>query len=176
MLKTKDKPVDEVFLMNVAQRVPHFLTATLVNLTKTLLLQKEYFRNHPIWSVLESELFKRRNNLNKEQLADVIYSFGISGNGQKDFYVQLEETITDSPIPIESEYLQKIIEGYCQIDMGSPELYGSIVQKFIDRGLNNLSPKDLTHIAKCLGKATNVQKGGFGFYKEMEVELRNRLN
>ena len=86
MLKTKDKPVDEVFLMNVAQRVPHFLTATLVNLTKALLLQKEYFRNHAIWSVLEGELFKRRNNLNNEQLADIVYAFGISGNGQKDFY------------------------------------------------------------------------------------------
>jgi len=38
MLKNPQKPVDEVFLANVAERVPQFLTATLVNFTKTLLL------------------------------------------------------------------------------------------------------------------------------------------
>jgi len=38
MLKQIDKPVDEVFLKHIAERVPFFLTATLVNITKTLLL------------------------------------------------------------------------------------------------------------------------------------------
>jgi len=28
------------------------------------LLRKDYFKDHPIWSVLEEEFFKRRNNLN----------------------------------------------------------------------------------------------------------------
>jgi len=30
--------IDEVFLLNLASRIPQFLTATLVNITETLLL------------------------------------------------------------------------------------------------------------------------------------------
>jgi hypothetical protein len=88
------------------------LTTTLVNVTKTLTLQKDYFKNHPIWLPLEKELFRRRNNLTNEQLAAVVYSFGITGNGSKEFYYDLEETIVDSPIPIETEYLEKILTAY----------------------------------------------------------------
>jgi len=66
MVKNNKASIDEVFLRNVAERIPQFLTATLVNITKTLLLQKDYFREHPIWRVLEAELFKRKNNLNNE--------------------------------------------------------------------------------------------------------------
>lgn len=36
MLTMGNKAVDEVFLANVVQRIPQFLTATLVNITKTL--------------------------------------------------------------------------------------------------------------------------------------------
>ena len=56
--------IDEVFLLNIGQRVPQFLTQTLVNLTQVLMLQKDYFRGHPIWKPLEVELHRRRNNLN----------------------------------------------------------------------------------------------------------------
>ena len=38
MLKMGNNAVDEVFLANVIQRVPQFLTATLVNLTRALTL------------------------------------------------------------------------------------------------------------------------------------------
>ena len=55
--------IDEVFLLNLAQRAPHFLTETLVNLTQVLLLQKDYFRGHPIWKPLEVELQRRKNTL-----------------------------------------------------------------------------------------------------------------
>lgn len=112
MLKLGNNAVDEVFIDNVMQRIPQFLTATLVNITKTLIIQKDYFRLHPIWKPLEFELYKRRNNLNNRQLADIIHAFGITGNGTKDFYYNLEETIIDSPIPIESEHLAKILRGY----------------------------------------------------------------
>ena len=64
-----ENSIDEVFLLNLGQRVPQFLTATLVNLTQVLLLKKDYFRGHPIWKPLEVELHRRRNNLNNEQLA-----------------------------------------------------------------------------------------------------------
>jgi restriction endonuclease len=66
MLKSGNQAVDEVFLLNVAERIPHFLTATIVNITKTLLLQRDYFKDHGIWKPLEAEIFKRRNNLNNE--------------------------------------------------------------------------------------------------------------
>ena len=83
MLKQGEHAVDEVFLTNLAQRMPQFLTATIVNIAKTLLLQKDYFKDHGIWKVLEAEIFKRRNNFNNEQLAQVMYAFGVTGNGQK---------------------------------------------------------------------------------------------
>ena len=62
----KSGQIDEVFLENVAQRVPQFLTATIVNITKVLLIQKDYFKGHPMWKILEKELFRRRKNLNNE--------------------------------------------------------------------------------------------------------------
>lgn len=74
------------------------MTATLVNIVKTLLIQKDYFKDHSIWKILEQELHKRKNNLNNEQLATVIHGFGITGNGSKDFYSDMEEVIIDSPI------------------------------------------------------------------------------
>ena len=33
------------------------------------MLQKDYFRGHPIWKPLEIELHRRRNNLNNQQLS-----------------------------------------------------------------------------------------------------------
>lgn len=66
MLTMGGNAVDEVFLANIVTRIPQFLTTTLVNLTKTLLLQKDYFKDHPIWKPLEKELYRRRNNLNNE--------------------------------------------------------------------------------------------------------------
>lgn len=50
-------------MRNLAERVPVFLTATLVNITKALATSKDAFRDHFIWNVLEEELLKRRKNL-----------------------------------------------------------------------------------------------------------------
>ena len=118
--------IDEVFLLNLGQRVPHFLTATLVNLTQVLLLQKDYFRGHPIWKPLEVELHRRKNNLNNEQLAKVIHAFGVTGNATKFLFSELEETVVDSPIGIESEHLLKVLSGYALADLGEPVLYDHI--------------------------------------------------
>jgi hypothetical protein len=164
MLKQGEQAIDEVFLQNIAERVPEFLTATVVNLTTTLLVQKDYFRDHPIWPVLEVELFKRRRNLNNEQLTSVLHAFGISGNGSKTFFHEMEEVVTDSQIPIETDYLVKVITGYAEIDLGSPELYSMLIEKIILRDVSNIEPVKRTEIAKTLSKATNVSKGGFGFY------------
>ena len=66
MLIDSGKQVDEVFLKNLCERMPHFLTTTLLKISETLLLQKDYFRGHAIWHPLEVELHRRRNNLNNE--------------------------------------------------------------------------------------------------------------
>lgn len=127
-----------------------------MNITKTLLLQKDYFKDHPIWKPLEKELFRRRNNLNNEQLASIVFAFGVSGNGSKQFFYEIEETIIDSPIPIESEHLEKILLGFSEIDQGTPVLYGHIVEKLLKRGLEEIELPRLLEIAKGLSKATNT--------------------
>ncbi len=66
----------------------------------------------------------------------MIFAFGVTGNGGKQFFQEMEEIVTDSPIPIETQFLQKILSGYAEIDMGSPEFYSIIIQKIIDRGLD----------------------------------------
>jgi len=65
-----------------------------------------------------------------------MHAFGVTGNGQKEFYAEMEEVITDSPIPIETEFLEKIIMGYAEIDQGSPVFYSILSQKIIGRGLD----------------------------------------
>ena len=92
------------------------MTATLVNLTQVLMLQKDYFRGHLIWKPLEVELHRRRNNLNNEQLAKVVYAFGATGNATRFLFNELEETIIDSPIAIESDNLLKVLSGYSLAD------------------------------------------------------------
>ena len=92
-----------------------------------------------IWRVLEKELFNRRNNLNNEQLAQVLYAYGITGNGSKEFFYHLEETVIDSPVPIETPHLEKIIAAYTEVDLGTPVLYSSTVEKVLGRGIENMS-------------------------------------
>jgi hypothetical protein len=52
----------------------------------------------------------------------------------------MEEVVTDSPIVIETEHLVKIIQGYSEVDRGSPAFYSILVGKVIDRGLENMKP------------------------------------
>lgn len=156
--------------------MPQFLTATLVNITKTLLLQKDYFKDHGIWHGLEAELFKRRKALNNEQLAQVMHSFGVTGNGQKEFYQEMEEVITDSPIPIETEHLEKILAGYTEVDQGSPVFYSILAERIIQRGFDGRDPVALSDLCRSVSRATNVQKGGYGLYSEIEKHIKTELH
>ena len=140
----------------------------MVNVTKTLTIQKDYFKDHPIWKPLEKELLKKRNNLSNEQLAAVIYAFGVTGNGSKEFFAEFEETIIDSPIPIESEHLEKIVAGYAQIDLGTPVFYSRMVEQIVRRGMDRMSLEAIVELGKNLKKATNAQKGAFGYFEAME--------
>lgn len=60
--------------------------------------------------------------------------------------------------------------------MGSPVFYSVLVEKILDRGLDQIDPVKISEIAKVLKKATNVQKGGYGFFKEMEKTIKNGLH
>lgn len=62
------------------------------------------------------ELHRRRNNLNNESLAKVIYAFGATGNATRFLFSELEETVIDSPIGYETENLLKILSGYSLAD------------------------------------------------------------
>lgn len=53
-------------------------------------------------------------------------AFGLTGNATKFLFDELEETIIDSPIPIETTYLCKMLQGYSQVDLGSPIFYKHI--------------------------------------------------
>jgi len=112
----KSDAYDEVFMANLAKRIPHFLTATLVNLTKALLVKKDAFRDHPIWMHLEGEIYRRRAKLNNEQLAQVMQAFAMTGNGSTQFYNEMESLVIDSPILIETEHLLTILNAYAQVD------------------------------------------------------------
>jgi hypothetical protein len=69
-----------------------------------------------------------------------MHAFGITGNGHKSFFDEMEDVITDSPIFIETEHLIRIIEGYAEVDRGSPAFYSLLVEKIIGRGLDQLAP------------------------------------
>lgn len=73
-------------------------------------------------------------------MAAVVHSFGITGNGSKQFYSDLEEVIIDTPIPIETDNLLKILAGYSQIDQGSAVFYSNISERIIHRGVEYLEP------------------------------------
>jgi hypothetical protein len=80
------------------------------------MLNKDYFRGHPLWKPLEVELHRRRNALNNLQLGQVVNAMGATGNATRFFFEDLEETIMDSPIPIETEHLRKILNGYSLVN------------------------------------------------------------
>lgn len=88
----------------------------------------------------------------------------------------MEEVVTDSHVPIETEHYLKIMQGYSEVDMGSPVFYSIMVEVILKRGLDDLEPNQIIQIAKCLSKATNVQKAGFGYYPAMETNFKNGLH
>jgi hypothetical protein len=87
----------------------------------------------------------------------------------------MEEVIIDSPINIETPFLEKILIGFSQIDRGSPVLYSDTVERIINRGLNELEIPKIASIACLLNKATNVHKGGFGFFEAMEKHVHQEM-
>ncbi len=110
------------------------------------MLQKDYFRGHPIWKPLEIELHRRRNNLNNQQLSQVVSAFGLTGNATKFLFHDLEETITDSPIQIETPFLLKILQGYSQVDMGSPVFYNHILAVILFRKFADMTPQAIAEM------------------------------
>jgi hypothetical protein len=88
----------------------------------------------------------------------------------------MEEVIIETSIPIESEHLEKILAGYSLIDQGTAPLYSDIVEKLMLRGLDKMSYERIVEVAKSLSKATNVHKGGYGWYEAMEKHIHMALH
>jgi hypothetical protein len=48
---------------------------------------------------------------------------GTTGNATRFFFEDLEDTIIESPIPIETPHMRKILNGYSLVNLGSPTFY-----------------------------------------------------
>jgi hypothetical protein len=139
------------------------------------MLQKDYFKDHPLWKPLELELHKRRNNLNNQQLAQVVHAFGTTGNATKFLFEELEETIIDSPISIETPYLCKMLQGYSLVNMGSPIFYKHCQDVILKRKFKDLKYVEIADVCRDFARATQLPKGSQVFYGEVEKYIRTEL-
>ena len=70
----------------------------------------------------------------------------------------------------------KILQGYAEIDKGSPEFHSHIMATFLYRGLDSFEkPSDLSEIVKIASKVTNMAQAGFGLFAEAEKHIKNCL-
>lgn len=139
------------------------------------MLNKDYFRGHPIWKPLELELHRRRNNLNNQQLAQVVHAFGATGNATKFFFDELESTVIESPIPIETPSLKKILQGYALVDQGSPVFYAHVMEVLENRGFDTIQSVELAEICRDLKRATNLPQGA-KFFHAAEKFLKTEMH
>ena len=68
----------------------------------------------------------------------MVYAFGATGNATRFLFNELEETIIESPIAIESESLLKMLSGYSLADQGEPVVYAHFEEVLLHRGLDTL--------------------------------------
>ena len=73
----------------------------------------------------------------------MIHAFGITGNATRFLFSEMEETIIDSPIAIESEHLLKVLSGYSIADQGEPVIYSHLEEVLLHRGLDSLTVPQL---------------------------------
>jgi hypothetical protein len=85
-----------------------------------------------------------------------LHAFGSTGNATKFFFDELECTVIESPIPIETPFLRKILQGYALVDQGSPVFYQHIMEVFENRGFDKIGSLELAEICRDLKRATNL--------------------
>ena len=100
----------------------------------------------------------------------MVYAFGVTGNATRFLFDDLEETIIESPIPIESEHMLKILTGYSLVDQGTPDFYSHAQEVILHRGLDTLTTKQVCQACKDLKRATNLPKGA-EFFHAAEKQL-----
>lgn len=171
---------DEDFMQNLKVRLPHFLTATLVQITKVCGKYPEIMKKSDIWVHLELEFLKRSSKLNNQHLADVLLSFASVGKGSELFFNQMEEVIVDSPIMFEEKHLFKFTKAFTQLNYGGPTLY-AYLSKMFKREIDTMHPTRMAEICALFSRSTNSHKAGFGFYHECEKQVKlemanNRLS
>ena len=88
----------------------------------------------------------------------------------------MEETITDSPIQIETPFLLKILQGYSQVDMGSPVFYKHIQEVILYRKFADMTPQAIAEMCSDFQKATNLPRGSqSSFFDEVEKHIRTEM-
>jgi len=105
----------------------------------------------------------------------VIHAFGATGNATKFFFDELECTVIESPIPIETPHLQKILQGYALVDQGTPEFYSHIMEVIENRGLGTVGSLELAEICRDLKRATNLPIGA-KFFHAVEKHLKTEMH
>lgn len=94
--------------------------------------------------------------MDNRQLTQVIYAFGVTGNATRFFFDELEETVIESPIPIEKENLLKILSGYSLVDQGSPEMYSHLAEVLLKRDLETMTAAQICSACRDFKRATNA--------------------
>lgn len=173
LLKTQGS-ADETFMQNLAVRLPHFLTATLVQITKVCGKYHEIMKHSDIWDHLELEFLKRSNKLNNQHLSDVLVAFANAGKGSEKFFALMEETIVDSPIEFEENHLHKFLKAYSQLNYGSPIIYGYLSEQ-LTKFKKFINVTKMAEICALFAKASGSNKAGFGFYHECEYAISQEI-
>jgi len=173
MLKTQKKE-DPEFIRNLIERLPHFLTATLVQIVKVCGRHSQIMQKSEIWDYLELEFLKRSDKLNNQHLADVLFAFACAGKGSEKFFNLMGDTITNSPIEFEENHLFKFLKSYAQMNYGSPLLYSHLSMK-LQELKDYLSITRMAEICGQFAKSTNSDLGGFGFYEFVENAVKQEM-
>ncbi|CAI2385882.1 unnamed protein product [Moneuplotes crassus] len=169
------KEEDPVFISNLIERLPQFLTATLVKITNVCGGHYGSIRRSKIWDHLEFEFMKRSTRLNDQQLVDILFSFSRLEKGSKEFYDEMELIIIKSETEFRENELFKFLNSFSQAKQGSPELYKYLSEKLMIHK-NSLSITRMAEICAEFSIAPNAKLAGSGFNDFIEKEIRKRIS
>lgn len=110
----RSEGLNEEFIGNLIARLPHFMTDSIIQITKVAGTHKDLLKGNELWNHLELELLRRSSFINNQDLADILFAFASTGTGSEKFFNHFEEVIIDSPIPIETTHLFKMMKSFSQ--------------------------------------------------------------
>jgi len=161
VLKSQNKE-DPVLTNNLIERIPHYLTDSLVQIVKVCGKNHEIMKKSQIWDHLELEFLKRSSKLNNQQLVDVLFAFACAGKGSKKFFNEMGVVVVTSPIEFEENHLYKFLKSFSQVNYGSPRVYKYLSKKLIEFK-HYLTITRMAEICAEFSKATTLKKEDLGF-------------